>query len=380
MSFGPLIRPEWTFALWAVLSLLAAFGFWSERTRVGRHLSGAAILLLGGITLSNFGVLPRSAPAYDAVWSYLVPLAIPLLLLKADLRRVLTETRSMLAAFAVGAAGTVLGALLGLWLLPLGGDAAKLAGAFSATYIGGSMNMVAVSQAVELDATVASAAVAADSVVGVVYLAFLAVVPSIALFRRWYEADSTTPPAAAEPATQPAETRAGLDLVHLATALGLAFLICAAGEAMAGALGLRSYTVLFTTALTVALANLFPEPLGALRGDREIGMLFMYLFFAAIGISADVGAMLEQALVIAAFAALILLVHALMVFTLSRLMRVDLLETAVASSACAGGPATGAALAAGRGRPDLVAPAVLLGVFGYVVANFIGVGIAHLPV
>jgi uncharacterized membrane protein len=231
---------------------------------------------------------------------------------------------------------------------------------------------------VELDPTVASAAVAADSVVGVVYLAFLAVAPSIALLRRWFASESAAAPVAAATATQPAERPGGLDLVHLAAALGLAFLICAAGEAMAGALGLHSYTVLFTTALTVALANLFPGPLAALRGDREIGMLFMYVFFAAIGISADVGAMLEQAIVIAVFAALILLVHALMVFTLSRLLGIDLLETAVASSACAGGPATGAALAAGRGRPDLVAPAVLLGVFGYVIANFIGVGIAQL--
>jgi len=379
MSFGPLIRPEWTFALWAVLSLLAALGFWGERSRLGRHVSGAALLLLGGIALSNLGVLPHSAPAYDAVWSYLVPLAIPLLLLKADLRRVITETRSMLAAFLFGAAGTVLGALLGALLLPLGENAAKLAGVFSATYIGGSMNLVAVSQAVELEPTLASATVAADSVVGVLYIAFLALAPSLALFRRWFASAATTSQAAGEPAPQPADTRVGLDLVHVSIALGLAFVICAVSEVLARALGLQSYTVLFTTALTVALANLFPRQLGALQGDREIGMLFMYVFFAAIGISADIGAMLNEAIVIAALAAVILLCHALLLFVLSRLRRIDLLETVIASSACAGGPATAAALAASRGRPDLVAPAVLLGVFGYVIANFLGVGIARLP-
>jgi uncharacterized membrane protein len=378
MSYLPLIRPEWTFALWAVLSLLAALGFWSERTRIGRHVSGAAMLLVGGIALSNFGLLPRSAPAYDAVWSYLVPLAIPLLLLKADLRRVITETRSMLAAFLFAAAGTVLGALLGLWLLPLGENSAKLAGVFSATYIGGSMNLVAVSQAVELEPTLASAAVAADSVVGVLYLAFLAAVPSLALFRRWFAYEATTPQPGGEPAPQPAGAAARLDLTHLAVVLGLAFLICAAGEALARSLGLQSYSILFTTALTVVLANLFARQLGALQGDREIGMLFMYVFFAAIGISADIGAMLDEAIVIAALAALILLCQALLLFVLSRLRRIDLLETVIASSACAGGPATAAALAASRARPDLVAPAVLLGVFGYVIANFIGIAIARL--
>jgi uncharacterized membrane protein len=378
MSYLPLIRPEWTFALWAVLSLLAALGFWSERTRVGRHLSGAAILLVGGIALSSLGLLPRSAPAYDAVWSYLVPLAIPLLLLKADLRRVITETRSMFAAFLFAATGTVLGALLGLWLLPLGDSAAELAGVFSATYIGGSMNLVAVSQAVDLEPTLATAAVAADSVVGVLYLAFLAAVPSLALFRRWFGYEAAAPQPGGEAASQPADTRVRLDLSHLAIVLGLAFLICAAGEALARMVGLQSYTILFTTSITVALANLFPRQLGALQGDHEIGMLFMYVFFAAIGISADIGAMLDHAIVIAFLAALILLCQALVLFVLSRLRRIDLLETVIASSACAGGPATAAALAASRARPDLVAPAVLLGVFGYVIANFIGIGIARL--
>jgi uncharacterized membrane protein len=380
MSFGPLIRPEWTFALWAVLSLLAALGFWAERTRLGRHVSGAALLLVGGIALSNFGVLPRGAAAYDAVWSYLVPLAIPLLLLKADLRRVISETRSMFAAFVFGATGTLIGALLGLWLLPLGESAAKLAGAFSATYIGGSMNLVAVSQAVEIEPALVSAAVAADSVVGVMYLALLALVPSLASFGRWFAFDVAARPVAAGPAQQPTEMRAALDLAHVAVALGLAFLVCAAGGALASAVGLQSYTILFVTALTVALANLFPRQLGAIQGDREIGMLFMYVLFAAIGISADVGAMLGQALMVAGFAALILVCHALLLFLLSRLMRIGLLEAVTASSACAGGPATAAALAASRGRPDLVAPGVLLGVFGYVIANFIGVAIARLPI
>ena len=46
----------------------------------------------------------RLGGSYDVVWSYLVPLAIPLLLLRADLRRILREAGPTLLAFAVGAA------------------------------------------------------------------------------------------------------------------------------------------------------------------------------------------------------------------------------------------------------------------------------------
>ncbi|WP_376696786.1 DUF819 family protein [Wenzhouxiangella sp. EGI_FJ10305] len=379
-----MIQSDWTFALWAVLAALAALGFWGDRTRIGRNVSGLAIVLATGMILSNLGVLPKQAPVYNVVWVYLVPLAIPLLLLKADLRRVLAETRGMLVPFVLGAVGTTLGALLGLWLLPLGEHAPQLAGVFSATYIGGSMNMAAVAQAVELDPSMVTASVAADNVVGVFYLAFLALAPSLALFRRWFrvpddgvgatEKESGRAPggdADAEPAVTP------LDPLHLGIAVALSFTICAAGQAMASWFGVGGYAILFITALTVLVANLFPGQLGRLKGDYEVGLFLMYLFFAAIGISADVAAMISSALEIAAFAAIIVLSHAAMIFGLGRVFRTDLMDTVIASNACAAGPASAAAMAAGKGRPDLVAPAVLLGVFGYAVANFVGVGLTN---
>lgn len=357
--------------------LLAALGFWGDRTRIGRNVSGAAIILAAAMALSNFGVLPKSAETYNVVWSWLVPLAIPLLLLKADLRRVLVETRTMLLAFVLGATGTTAGALLGFWLLPLGVEGARLAGVFSATYIGGSMNMVAVTQAVGLDPSLAATSVAADNVVGVVYLAFLAVVPSLALFRRWFRLDD--PVAASvdrgEAGGGEAVAHEELDLLHAALALGLAFTIVFAGGWLAEWSGFPAYGILFITALTLVLANLFPRQLRALKGDYAIGLFFMYVFFAAIGVGADVVAMLDSALVVAAYAAVIVVVHAVVIFSGSRLLRIDLMEVVIASNACAAGPASAAALAAGKQRRDLVAPAVLLGVFGYAVANFIGIGL-----
>jgi uncharacterized membrane protein len=156
----------------------------------------------------------------------------------------------------------------------------------------------------------------------------------------------------------------------------MACLICALGQALAAALGLGGYAILFITALAVLVANLFPRQLARLSGDYELGLFFMYLFFAAIGLSADVVAMVTSAPMVAAYAALIVACHALAVFGLGRYLRTDLMDAVIASNACAAGPASAAAMAAGKGRPDLVAPAVLVGVFGYAIANFIGIGLA----
>jgi uncharacterized membrane protein len=376
----PLIHADWTRALWAALMLLAALGFWVDKTRLGKSVSGAAVILISAMTLSNLGVLPRSSDVYGVVWAYLVPLAIPLLLLKADLRRVISETRFMLLAFAAGAVGTILGTLVGFFILPLGAEGHELAGVFSATYIGGSMNMAAVSQAVSLDPTTASAAVAADNVVGVLYLTFLALAPSLALFQWWFRNSMPSVGAATAQtaAGVAAQNGASIDLRHIGFAVGLAFAICALGNKLAEWCGVPGYGIMFITALTLALANLFPRQLKSLRGEYEVGLFCMYLFFAAVGISADVLALLNEALVVAAYAAVILLFHAAVTFGVSRYFKLDLMEVVIASNACAGGPASAAALAAGKDRPDLVAPAVLLGVLGYAIANFIGIGLSVL--
>ena len=130
-----LIAPDQTWFLWAVLLSAGAFGLWAEKTRWGSKLSGAVIAIGTTFVLSNLGVIPSSAPAYDVVWGYLVPLAIPLLLFKADLKRILRESGPTLLAFAAGAVGTVTGTWIAYQLVPLGEEGWKLAGIFCATYV-----------------------------------------------------------------------------------------------------------------------------------------------------------------------------------------------------------------------------------------------------
>lgn len=371
------IQADWTLALWAFLVGITAFGFWAETTKFGRNLSGAAVVICTSMLLSNLNILPQSAEAYGVVWAYLVPLAIPLLLLKANLRRLFSETGGMIIAFVMGVIGTTFGAVLGYMLLPLGVEGHKLAGVFSATYIGGSMNMAAVMQSVDLSPSVASASIAVDNVIGVVYLTFLAIIPSIAFFRWWLNAAIPAKGGYQEDISEePQEKHVSLNLQHLGVALALAFCLCALGTSFAELLGVGGYSILFITALTLAVANFFPQLTQKVQGDYEIGIFFMYLFFAAIGATADLSAMFKNAAVIGAYASLIIVCHGLVIFGVSRFFNLKLFDVIVASNACVIGPASAAALAAGKGRSDLVTPAILLGVMGYAVANFIGVGLS----
>ena len=75
----------------------------SESTAWGRALSGPLVSTLLCLLASNLCILPSHAAPYAAVNRFLLPLAVPLLLFGADLRRVVRDTGRLLLAFVVGA-------------------------------------------------------------------------------------------------------------------------------------------------------------------------------------------------------------------------------------------------------------------------------------
>lgn len=362
------------FAMTAVLLVGAAFAFWAEKQHWGRLASGPVWAIVFGLVLSNLGLIPSSAPAFALVSDLLVPAAIPLLLFKADIRRIIAESGPMLLAFGIGVTGAVAGAIIGFKILPLGENAAQLAGVFTATYTGGSMNFVAVAKAVGFDSSSQyAAAMAADNLVGTPYLLVLVLIPASALLRRWF------PSGAIERANEDAGDsntdleHGALNLLHMSVGLALSLVICTLGYAMASAMGIERYGILFITALGVAVANLFPAKMASLEGDFALGTFFMYLFFVTIGASANILALAGDALVLVPYAVIIIAVHLAVLLAGTRLLKIDLAEAMVASNACIMGPATAAAIAASQGWRQLVTPGVLIGVLGYVIANFLGV-------
>lgn len=372
-----MISPDNIFALLAVLLAICAFAAGIEKTAVGKRISGAGVILMIALAAAHFDILPRSAPLYGLIWTYLVPLAIALFLLKADLVKVFSEGGRVLVAFLFGMVGTVIGALLGALIFDLGPDEAKIAGIFSATYTGGSLNFVAVAEAVQFnDASQLSAALAIDNILGVAFIIFLNVVAGWALFHRhfhwridgvWGEATASNN-----------EEQTASTLFSLLTALAVAALVVALGGRLAAALGIPDYSLLFITALMAAVATVGRSFLARLRGEDVIAMIFMYLFFAIIGAGADINGMLNAAPGMFAIVALIFAFHLVFMIIAGVIFKLNYAELIVASLACIAGPPIAAAIAILFKWRSLVAPGILTGILGYVLGNFVGVGIFSL--
>ena len=382
LSSSPLLPADNHFGVAGFLFGVVAFCLWLERFGWAKKVSAVFLVIVIPAVLSNLGLVPRQAPTYGFVSTYFVSAAIPLLLFKADLRRIFGETGRLMIAFLVAAVGTLVGCAIAVWLVPIGSDAAAAAASIAGGYIGGSLNFVAVARSVGLDdPSRFSTVLGAEATAGLTYFAALSLVPGTRWFQRWLTAyhehggDDLEAGAVVQSQDESPSVDAPVKLTDTSAALGLSLVMCAVGNWLAGAVGLASYGILFITLVAVVVVNVFPGTFRDLKGDHDLAMLLMLVFFAVFGAGTDVASMLRDAPALLAFAALIVVVHFFVAFGVGRALRLDPKDVLIGSNACLLGPPTAAAQAASEGWDDLVTPGVLVGLFGYVIGNFLGVGL-----
>lgn len=354
--------------MWAALLSVSSFGIWAERhSRVGAALSGPLVTTLAALALSNVGVLPTAAPAYSTVTGYLLPLAVPMLLYGADLRRVLRDTGRLLGAFALGAAGTLLGTCVALAVFPmasLGADAWKMAAALCARHIGGAVNFVAVAEALAITPSLVAAGLAADNLICALYFSTL-----------FGLASGITVPGPPK-STATAAEEAPITVASAADALAISAAICAASVAASRALGLSGVDMPIITAVVLLLATAFPRDMRALEpAGSLLAAVLLQIFFAVVGAAGSVRAVLATAPSLFLFALLQVALHLGFTLMAGKRAGYSRAELLIASNACVGGPTTAAGMATSKGWKPLLIPAILMGIAGYSCATFLGIAL-----
>lgn len=393
MSYS-LIPADQHFAVAAALFAIALFGFWAEQKPWGKLMTGAVWSILAAILASNIGLIPKDAPMYGLVFSYLVPILIPLFLLQANIKRIIVESGRVGIGFILACLGTAAGAIVGVQLLDLGAQEADLGGIFAATYTGGSVNYAAVIQATGFDdANIISAATAVDNLMSAVFLAGLAMLPASKWLMSKYAQRSYT-----LAKIENSENQQTVTGFSIAASLTFCITVVAVSDGIVALLAAQfpEYDIgrlryVFITAFSVIPASLAPKQMAKLHGGQQIGIVLAFVFFAAIAAGADLVKLISVAPILLAFVVIILSIHAAVVFGLGSLLAqlsrkysnnpdsvlaVSLPELIVASNAAILGATTAPALAMARNWPALATPGVLAGVAGYIIGTPLGIAIA----
>ena len=378
-----LIPAEQHFAVFTAILVLSAMAFASERTVIGQKITGTVVVILLAIAAANTGLIPHSAPAYSFIFSYIVPMLIPLFLFQADVRRLAKEASRTTAAFLVATLGTVAGVIVAALLLDLSqlGAASDLAaerreagivGLFASTYIGGSVNYAALGEITGLsqDASFFSAATAADNLFSAVFLSVIALIPGAQWLTRRFVAHTASSNVVLEkPEVTPAS------IVYSLAAAGS---IVAITDLLCWWLDIPSWRYAIMTIITVGIATALPQVRVWFAGAFEIGVALSFTFFAAIAAGADIRAMISVAPLLIVLVLILLSVHLIVLLAIGRRLGLTIPELLTASNAAILGATTAPAMAAAKGWHDQVTPGVLVGVIGYALGTFIGTALFQL--
>lgn len=128
----------------------------------------------------------------------------------------------------------------------------------------------------------------------------------------------------------------------------------------------------------VVLASLFPKFFSSLRGAQEIGTFLIYIFFVVIGCPADLWSVIKNAPLLFLFCGIIAAINILFTIGVGKIFKLPIEELTVSSNANLGGPSSAAAMAVAKGYNDLIIPAILVGLWGYMIGTPLGLIITDL--
>ncbi len=382
-----LVAPDDHWVIWTFLVGMAFLSLYLEQKyNFFRKITGAATALCAGMLVSNMGLLPHESPSYDMVWEYLVPLVIPLLLIKTDLRVIFRETGRFAGAFHLSALGTVFGSFIAVALLrTLIDDLELIAPAMTASYIGGSINFVSVVAMFNPPKDLINATLVADSGVMMLYFLLLITLPGLFLARRLFPITDKSIEIAGTNSTRSTGEYwkpKAIGLLDLGKSLALAFAIAMISVKISGFFNrpgmpvflqmLLGQQYLVLTSLSVLFPIIFPKVAKKIVGNEELGTLFIFIFFVMIGLPASFSKVIHEAPLMIIFCAIILFFNFLFTFGLGKLFKFELEELVLAAIVTSGGPMNGVAAAISMKWQNLIFPSLMLGVWGYVIGNYIG--------
>ncbi len=378
MSF--LVEPLYVAAM---LCLLIAFSEWLSRQKYFSFLGSALIVILATAVLANLRILPSSRnapPLYDGIFTYIAPLAIFFLLLDVKLKDLRQAGLPMLLLFGIGTLGTMAGALVGYSLLaPQNHGVEKafaVAGMFTGTYTGGSVNLnaVALQYGMTKSGTLFAAINAADNIITTIWIVATLLLPRL-LQRVWPRA-AVGGAVKTETTAAALETKEAIRVTDLALLLALGLGSLFLSQLLSQFLPAIPYVLTLTT-VALGLAQL--RAVQKLRGATMLGYFTVLLFLAVVGAYCDLAALVENGAVagiLLAWVTIIVGVHALILFGIGALFRQDWALIAVASNANVGGATSAGVLATAIGRGDLRLPGILAGSLGNAVGTYAGLAVA----
>jgi len=371
-------------AIVAVLFAVICFSlFMVKRFKWAERLSPILWILFVGALCSNTGLIPTSAPIYGQLIDVTVPFAVCVILLSVSLKDLGKAGAPMLAAFVLAAIGTVLGVVIASLTLDsalatiMGEDTWKLAGPYTGTYIGGSLNFFSLWTGLGIDdPDLLAAANAVDNITIFPLYMFWMIIPA-ALAERYIVAKRWKS-SGADTSAHAEKEDAPFKVFNVAILIFLGFTIMAVSgwvkEVLINPIFPELPSILIVTTFALILAQV--PAVRKIKGGWELGDLVFYVFFAAVGALMDFYLAVILSPILFAYVVIVMIVHLVFVYGVGWMAKMDLGVLTIASVATKAGPAMVPPVAETKEWRHLILPGILIALLGYAAGNYIGFAVA----
>lgn len=338
------------------------------------------LIYLIGMIFCTIGVwdLEKTKPAYDAIKNNMLYAMIFLMLLGCDFRKIVKVGPKMALAFFVGSFTVVVGTVVVFIMMKgtLGLESWKALAALSGSWVGGSANMAALQEVLQVNEVDYGAALVVDSIgYSIWFMIILWAVRFEKKFNTWTKAESLYLDEFKDQVGEEAATsEQNITAANLMLLIGSALLVSAIGQNVGaliadstGLLNQASWCVLFITVVGLVCAM---SPLGKIAGTSELSSVFLYIVISLLASRASlVDIAKTPAWLLAGF--IILVIHGVLFIILAKLLKMDLFQVTVSSIANIGGTG-GGAIVAGNFKEYLGPIGVLTALLGTVFGTYLG--------
>jgi uncharacterized membrane protein len=364
----------------AVLAGITSFFFFLEKKTEWKFFNFFPPLIfiyLLPVVLSNTGIIPSKSGVYDFMGDTILPVFLILMLINVNLGATIRVMGKGVFVMLSGTLGVVIGAPIAVLLVKSGLDPTSWQGfgALSGSWIGGTGNMLAVAQMIELDETSVNYgyAVIADNAVYLLWLPLLLGSKSLAgRFHKFTKVSQNRLKRMEKTARELIGEKGILQMRHVLYLAFFGFIGCTLAGWLSAMipplppyLSTGTYKIFLVTLIGLGLSFTKAKNI---PGSQALAMALIYLFVARMGAKADLSGVSMSLFWFLLGAYIWIFIHGLFLLGAARLFKVDVHTAAIASAANIGGAAS-APIVAAYHRPTLVPVSVLMAMIGYAVGN-----------
>ena len=384
----------------------AAVKAFCKKHKWADKIGAVLILYILGIIIGNLRLLPflpaalahpSSLPAIqDALSSAMVPIAIPLLLLRCNFR--LNDTRSQLLALATGTIAVLCAVVCGYFIFRGGIDAmasdsassdsaANIGGMLMGVYTGGTINLAAIKSMLGVSERTYLLLNSCDMIISFLFLTLLLSF-GIRFLRRFlpFEAAAlqSTEESASIAANDSNDGKAAFFRRGQWKQLGLLFLVTVAIVGVSAGIALLLPEGWFMTAFILLLTSLgiaasFSKRLSDIKIAEDISMYCIYIFSIVVASMAELSALdLSSSLSMLGYLSFVVFCSLLIQVLLAKLLRIDADTIVIASTAFICSPPFVPMMAAAMKNRRVLVGGLTIGIIGYAMGNYLGFLVSRL--